>query len=75
VQDTYVPKMSYDDLSSLLDDVDSLYVTGHLSDEEYDAEWCSIVKESGWTQEEFFAELERRWDEPRMGTAEEPRES
>ena len=70
MSDAYVPKMSYDDLSGLLDDVDFLYVDGQLSDVEYDEEWNAVVEMSGWTKEEFFDELDRRWGESLQSPAE-----
>jgi hypothetical protein len=38
------------------------YCTGRISDAHYCAEYEGVIEACGWTKEEYFAEVERRWD-------------
>lgn len=58
----YASRMSFEDLSLLQDKFDDMLASGRMLPEDYDARWKDLLSVAGWTQEQYDAETDRRWD-------------
>lgn len=53
--------MTYDDISSLQDELTQRLADGLMTDAEFEKEWKGVLWASGWTAKEFEDEVDRRW--------------
>ena len=54
-------RMSFEDLTSLLDDVSEVLIIGDKQFDEFEKNWMETVLVSGWSIDEFESEIDRRW--------------
>lgn len=55
-------KMSFEDLSDIQDKLDRLVATGKIHVLDYNDRWLDVLRAAGWTQDQYDAERDRRWD-------------
>lgn len=55
-------KMSFEELLDMQDKLDNMVASGRLLMRDYDARWTDVLDAAGWTQDQYAAELDRRWD-------------
>lgn len=55
-------RMSFDDLASLQDDLDGRLVSGELDVFDWNRECDEVMSAAGWTQSQYEAEVDRRWE-------------
>ncbi len=55
-------KMSFDDLRDMQDKLDKMVVSGKMQPLDYNDRWADVLAVAGWTQDQYDAELDRRWD-------------
>jgi hypothetical protein len=57
-----VPSLTFDQLTTLHDDLTDRLAKGEIDLPTYIDEWDNIVSFSGWDQEGFAAQVDLRWD-------------
>jgi len=55
-------RMDFEQLLRLQNVLDLMLFTEHLSYDEYDREWNSLLSVAGYTMRDYEAGIDRRWD-------------
>ena len=54
--------MDFEDLLAVQDNLDERLLDGSIERLQYEREWSELLRAAGWTEDEYAAQIDLRWD-------------